>query len=351
MKKGLLFVALLLITTNMFAQKANIVFTESTFDFGTVSEEDGKVSHVFEFTNTGTADLVLTNVQASCGCTTPQWVREPVAPKQKGTITVTYAAAGRPGPFTKTITVTSNADKQVLIIKGTVTPRGQKVEEIYPVLDGDVRIASENVNFGDIAAGETKIQKLSIVNVSKKDVLVTLVNLPSYITAETKQLKADEKGNISITLNGSKLKEWGSIKQEVNFVTGNIKDKKAPKYKLVVTGNVFEKFTEQQIANAPVIQVSNEVTAGDVVKGKKKSVVVTLKNTGKSPLIVRTATSDDASVIVTPSKPIDPGKEGKLKVTIDATKLTAQAYKRNISLMLNEPNNVHKTFVLSFNVK
>ena len=126
MKKRLLLGVMgLLIATSIFAQKPGIQFTESTYDFGTVAEEVGKVSHVFEFTNTGDADLVLTNVQASCGCTTPQWVREPVAPKQKGTITVTYSAAGRPGPFTKTITVYSNdsINQAVLIIKGEVIPK------------------------------------------------------------------------------------------------------------------------------------------------------------------------------------------------------------------------------------
>lgn len=352
MKKKLsLLLTILLVSTCIFAQKPEIKFTETTYDFGTISEEDGKVTHIFEFTNTGTADLLLQNVQASCGCTTPQWVREPVAPKQKGTITVTYTTAGRPGPFTKTITVTSNADKQVLIIKGAVTPKGQTVEEAYPVLNGDVRIKSEVLNVGDVAAGDIEKTLLSVANISKKDVLVTLVGLPPYITAETKKLKADEKGNIALTINTTKIKEWGRINKDIYFITGDIKNKKTPKYKVTLSCNIYEKFTEQQLANAPYIQIADEISAGEVIKGKKKTVLLNYKNTGKAPLSIRKASGDDASIIIAPSKAIAPGTEGKIKVTIDASKLEAKAYRKNINLMLNDPQNVNKNVVLTFTVK
>ena len=76
---------------------------------GKINEADGRVTTVFEFTNEGMVPLVLTNVRASCGCTTPKWTREPIEPGQKGNITVTYNPNGRPGRFQKTVTITSNA--------------------------------------------------------------------------------------------------------------------------------------------------------------------------------------------------------------------------------------------------
>ena len=92
-------------------KRPEITFDENTFDFGVVKEELNSVSHVFSFTNTGNEPLVLSSVKASCGCTTPQWSREPVAPGGKGTILVKYSTAGRPGAFTKTVTVSSNAHR------------------------------------------------------------------------------------------------------------------------------------------------------------------------------------------------------------------------------------------------
>ncbi len=130
MKKLLFFAVALLMALNVAAQEKQVVeFTENTYDFGTVKEEDGKVSHVFTFTNISQAPITVTNVRASCGCTTPNWSRQPVMPGEQGVVTATYSAAGRPGNFHKSITVTlSNGTENftvVLYIKGQVTPRAQ----------------------------------------------------------------------------------------------------------------------------------------------------------------------------------------------------------------------------------
>jgi hypothetical protein len=96
-----------------------ITLQETQFDFGKIPQ--GKpVTHVFTFTNTGKTPLALDNVQASCGCTTPEWSKDVVAPGDASKITVGYNAANE-GPFTKTITVTYNGSQnKQLIIKGEV---------------------------------------------------------------------------------------------------------------------------------------------------------------------------------------------------------------------------------------
>ena len=73
----------------MMAQDPVIPFEKTEHDFGKINEADGRVSVVFEFKNEGMSPLVLSNVRASCGCTTPTWTQEPVEPGQKGSITVT----------------------------------------------------------------------------------------------------------------------------------------------------------------------------------------------------------------------------------------------------------------------
>ena len=100
---------------------AKIVFKEETYNFGDIPEGP-QVTHEFKFTNTGKEPLILSNVRASCGCTTPSWPKEPILPGKDGTILVTYNTQGRPGNFSKTITITSNADdpNRVIDIKGDV---------------------------------------------------------------------------------------------------------------------------------------------------------------------------------------------------------------------------------------
>ena len=104
------------------ASKAAITFTADAFDFGTVPQNI-PVTHVFSFKNTGKEPLILSSVTASCGCTTPEWPKEPVLPGATATIKATYNAAN-PGIFSKAITVVSNAatPQTVLTIKGDVKP-------------------------------------------------------------------------------------------------------------------------------------------------------------------------------------------------------------------------------------
>ncbi|HBZ33635.1 MAG TPA: hypothetical protein DEO38_00900 [Bacteroidales bacterium] len=108
------------------AQKPVITFEETSHNFGTIAEDGGKVSHVFNFTNTGDATLVISNVRASCGCTTPSWPKEPVEPGKTASITVTYNPLGRPGAFTKTVTITANTEPEATMVK--ITGEVQKAQ-------------------------------------------------------------------------------------------------------------------------------------------------------------------------------------------------------------------------------
>ena len=128
--KRLLFVfTLIVLTANLAsAQEKEAIFVvdgDSIHDFGTIKEADGPVTHIFTIKNAGQKPLVITNVNPSCGCTTPDWTKEPIAPGKKGEIKITYDPTGRPAPFTKTISVYSNGKTgtYILSIKGVVEPK------------------------------------------------------------------------------------------------------------------------------------------------------------------------------------------------------------------------------------
>ncbi|WP_293895654.1 DUF1573 domain-containing protein [Flavobacterium sp.] len=109
MKKYLL-LTVLLMNAAVFAQKGpKIEFKDkdNTIDYGTVNKDDDSGLRTFEFTNTGDAPLIITNVQSTCGCTVPSKPTEPIAPGKTGKIDVKYNM--HTGPIRKTITVESNA--------------------------------------------------------------------------------------------------------------------------------------------------------------------------------------------------------------------------------------------------
>lgn len=105
--------------------KAQINFEETTYDFGNIKEDGGKVTHEFIFTNKGKSPLKITSARAECGCTRPEYPKGEIAPGEKGIISVTYNPLGRPGGFTKVVTVrcTGSPGKINLKIRGTVVPK------------------------------------------------------------------------------------------------------------------------------------------------------------------------------------------------------------------------------------
>jgi hypothetical protein len=115
MKKYLLLIVVLGFVAQGFAQQTAaqngpvITFEKKTHDFGDIVQGD-KVEETFKFTNTGTEPLILTNVQVTCGCTTPKgWPRDPIMPGGKGELTVAFNSAGKMGKQNKVVTVVSNA--------------------------------------------------------------------------------------------------------------------------------------------------------------------------------------------------------------------------------------------------
>ena len=104
------------------AQKAVITCEKSVHNFGEIKEADGKVSHTFIVKNEGTAPLVISNVTASCGCTTPEWTKEPIQAGEEGEVKVTFNPKNRPGNFMKTVRLYGNGMKNgfLLTIRGKV---------------------------------------------------------------------------------------------------------------------------------------------------------------------------------------------------------------------------------------
>ncbi|WP_109300507.1 DUF1573 domain-containing protein [Aquimarina sp. AU474] len=103
-----------------------MTFAETEHDFGTINEGD-VVEHKFSFTNTGKAPLVIVSAKGSCGCTVPEWPKEPIAPGAVGEMLVKFNSNGKPNQQTKQVTITANteAGKEILKIKAMVTPKAK----------------------------------------------------------------------------------------------------------------------------------------------------------------------------------------------------------------------------------
>lgn len=143
MKKKLLSLGLMLVgafaVSDALAQQpapvtggAQITFEKEVHDFGELKQH-GDASTEFAFTNTGTEPLIISNAKGSCGCTVPEWPREPIAPGETAVIKVKYDSK-RVGPINKSVTITSNATNaptSVIRIRGSI--KAAPAEQTTPV--------------------------------------------------------------------------------------------------------------------------------------------------------------------------------------------------------------------------
>jgi hypothetical protein len=105
---------------------AKIKFEKTEHDFGTINEGD-IVETVFSFKNSGKSELIITSAKGSCGCTVPEWPKEPIMPGEEGLIRVKFNSDKKPNLQQKTITLVTNTEqgKEILKIKAQVIPKSK----------------------------------------------------------------------------------------------------------------------------------------------------------------------------------------------------------------------------------
>ena len=181
--KQLLTICLLALAFTTRAQ-AVLQFETDNHDFGKVAE--GTIAtYEFKFKNTGNQPAIIANVQASCGCTTPDWTKTPVLPGKSGVIKAMYSSAGRPGVFNKTVTVTSNATEpsKVLTIKGAVLTK----DEIKPTLTPAQLTQSPHLvlnasshDFGKMEVGQQPTARFTVRNTGKTELVLGALSSGCY---------------------------------------------------------------------------------------------------------------------------------------------------------------------------
>lgn len=180
MKNILLFVLSLSVWLPLQAQGI-LSFEKETHDFGTL-EEGNIATYEFSFTNTGDQAIEIERVKASCGCTTPFYTKEIIFPGSTGKIKISYNTNSRPGPFTKSVTVMSNAKKntQILYIKGFVNPREKQgnVGANYQTETPEKTPPSFNIDlnefdFGTVEVGKVVKQRFNLLNSGQQNLIIT----------------------------------------------------------------------------------------------------------------------------------------------------------------------------------
>lgn len=354
--QSLLTIILLTVVSISYAQVgAKIAFEKTSHNFGAFKEAAGVQTTTFKFKNTGTSPLIISNVRASCGCTTPKWTREPVAPNGSGEIMVSYDPKNRPGVFSKTITVSSNAQNAnvVLEITGQVDQREKTLAEQYPREIGSLRAVTNHISFAQLKQTAIETKELELVNDTDKPVKVEWQTLPPHlkVAVEPQSIPAKGKGKLFVTYDAKLADTYGFASHRIYLSLDGSKDYKNS---IGVSATIEEDFsvlTPAQLANAPVVGFNTlEHDFGDMKQGEKKDYTFNLTNNGKSDLIIRNVRSSCGCTAVAPSKKvIAAGETVPIKVTFDSRGKRGRQSK-SVTVITNDPKNSTSTLRVSCNV-
>jgi hypothetical protein len=332
-----------------------ITFEKTDHNFGSFMEAAGIQTTTFKFKNTGNAPLILNSVKASCGCTTPKWTRDPIAPNGSGEITVSYDPKNRPGAFNKSVTVGSNAENATvnLTISGQVEQREKTLAEKYPREIGTLRTETNHISFAQIKQNAVETKELELVNDTDKPVKVELQTVPTHLTVKVtpETIPAKGKGVMSVTYNAKLADTYGFASHRIYLSLDGSKDYKNSVGVSATIEEDFSQLTPAQLANAPVAQFNTlDFDFGDMKQGDKKDYTFNLTNAGKSDLQIRNVRSSCGCTAVAPSKKVvAPGETVPIKVTFDSRGKRGRQSK-SITVITNDPKNPTSTLRISCNI-
>lgn len=345
--KKLSLICVLFVSIASVAQVAKpLQFREETFDFGDIQEKEGPVTHQFEFTNMADRPVKILNVKPSCGCTTPDWSREPIQPGKTGFIQARFNPKGRPGHFSKSLTVTTDADASTIVlhIRGSVIVEGRNPLADYGTVNGSWRLKNASFNFGKIyLKDEFVVREYPFINNGTKP--VTYLNKhdgPDYIrvsvTPET--VAPGEKGIMKISYNGKMKNQYGFQSDNVTLHTD---DEQQPKKSFSVFATLedfFPPLKPEEAAKAPKLQVAEStVDFGRITQKQVIEKEVIFTNTGKSNLQVRAIQSNCTCVTAEfKDKAVKSGASTTVKISFNPQDRKGTQQKA-ITIYSNDPVN------------
>ena len=320
-------------------------FNQVEYHVDQLFELDGEVAHVYEFTNRGKSPVQIKGVTTSCGCTSPEYTRDFVAPGNKGMIKVVYNPAGQAGAFSQRITVYHSAGNKPIDLKfsGLVIPGGANQEYKYNI--ADLKILSKQLNYGFVLKGTSERMVLPIWNNAEENMIISVTNIPEGFDVLVKpvELQPKQHGMVEVTYHSGLVNEWDFIYHYIALEIEYVGSGKHARGLFTATANVqedFSRMTAEDSAMAPVAFIKelthqfDTLTSGEVVDCGFE-----LKNNGKRDLIIRKIAPSCGCTVVQPDDSVlKPGQSTTIHATFDSKDQPGKINK-GITLVTNDPVN------------
>lgn len=322
-----------------------IFFREKSFDFGEVKENGGAVMHEFQFTNLSRRPLKILSVQPSCGCTTSGWTQDVIEPGKSGSINANFDPKGRPGYFSKTLSVTTDLDgtQIILQIKGNVVNEATSANlSDWPATFGNLRAKYNSINFGkQFINREAKTIAFPLVNSGTKTIRIDKVTAPSYIKVTyPAELVPNQTAKLTVTFNPKLKGQYGFVSESIALETD---DEEIPMKVISVYVTIEEDFSHlsaEALTTAPVLALEKStIELGSLKKDSELESEVIVRNTGKKELVIRYVQSNCSCLSYTLSKmALKEGEDVVLKLKLKTPSRPGPVQKA-VTIYSSDPKN------------
>lgn len=337
-----------------FAHSQELSFEKTTHDFGQFPPDAQKLTHTFTFTNTGEAPVTLKDVKSSCGCTTPEWPKEPIEPGERSSIKVNYDATTSDGYFRKSVTVlTRQSSMQSLTIEGEPKQQsrtnGSSVEG-YKLEQGRLAFKEGTVDFGHTATSHVDTAYLTAYNAGDKPMLIKKLRAKANLGAPglPRTLEPKQSTKLMVTFASTSTViasrgDLGATDGQAVFLTN---DETKPYKAFQFEANVYPEVRQQRNQQGKPEATLNQkvLDFGSLGSNNLIKTGTILKNTGDAVLKIKGTDSEGCGCEApVPSKDrLQPGEQTRLSV-----KLNTSSYKgkiiRNLDIYTNDPDNPYTT--------
>lgn len=315
------------------------------------------VTVTYNFTNTGSEPLVISNVTTSCACTVADWTKQAIPAGGKGKVMATFDAEAI-GHFYKEVGVYCNASSMPIYLEfnGEVTADSRDYMHTHPFGFDAIRLNKEEIEFKSVNKGDKPQIEILVANTSSKTYVPVLMHLPPYLSAQAypEILGKQKNGKIIVTLDTEKLPKLGITSTSV-YLSRFMGDKVGTDNEIPVSVALLPDFShvsEFARQNPPSIQLSaKSLEFMNLKKRQKKSQTIQITNTGKSDLQIQDMQVFSMALGVKLKKHIlKPGETTKMKITVMAKNVGRTKGTPRILMITNDPINPMVTVKLKASV-
>lgn len=321
-----------------------LIFREKTYDFGEVAEDQGTADHEFAFTNNSGRPVRIVSVQASCGCTTPDWSRNVIPQGKTGFVKASFDPRGRPGYFSKSLTITTDFDANpvVLQVKGQVITADSRDAGDFPVAYGNLKFKTKAFSMGTLYINQVPaVRRFPVRNDGPTVIRFLSVSKPAYIRVDMpKVLAAQEKGVITILYDARMKNQFGFASDNIQIMTDDPDNESISISVFATLEEFYATPTTEEAMKGPVLFVREQnIDLGRFRQTVSMDRVVFVRNSGKKDLLIKSIQGNCACISAQADrKVVKPGDSTSVTISF-RPQTRGGTQQKAITLYSNDPRN------------